>query len=199
MIPRHLQIAMGILFVTVLVLGFYVRRMRGRVSESIPLADNRPVPPPVAGPTEQVTLYVAYDDPGMLRAEAASIPLPSGRQERAQELLHALVQRYLSKDSPHVLPSAGEIRDVYMVDPGLAVIDTNSAFADSHRSGILVEQLTVASLVETLAANLPGVSRVKILVNGKQRDTLAGHADLTGFYDTGAMAKLAEQLSSGPQ
>jgi hypothetical protein len=65
----------------------------------------------------------------------------------------------------------------------VAVVDLNAAFADQHRSGILDEQLTVDSLVETLAVNVPGVSRVRILVDGKTRDTLAGHADLTDFFD----------------
>jgi sporulation and spore germination protein len=198
MIPRHLQIAMAVLFATVLVLGFYVRRMRGRVKEAVRTVNSRPVAPPVAGPTEQATLYVAYDDPGVLHAESARIPLPSGRQERAQELVQALLARYLDKNSPHLLPTQADLRDVYMVDPGLVVIDVNSAFADGHRSGILVEELTIASLAQTLAANLPGINRVKFLVDGKQRDTLAGHADLSGYYDTVAIANLTQQLQQSP-
>jgi hypothetical protein len=83
---------------------------------------------------------------------------------------------------------------VYLVDPGLAVIDTNAAFADSHRSGVLVEELTVASLVETLSANIPGINRVKILVDGRSRDTLAGHVDLTGFFDVGQMNQVVAQM-----
>ena len=67
--------------------------------------------------------------------------------------------------------------------PGAAVIDLNAAFADQHRSGILSEQLTVNSLVETLAVNVPGIQRVNILVEGKPRDTLAGHADLSDTFD----------------
>jgi spore germination protein GerM len=198
MIPRHLQIAMAVLLATVLVLGFYVRRMRGRVKEAVRTVNSRPVAPPVAGPTEQATLYVAYDDPGVLHAESARIPLPSGRQERAQELVQALLARYLDKNSPHLLPTQADLRDVYMVDPGLVVIDVNSAFADGHRSGILVEELTIASLAQTLAANLPGINRVKFLVDGKQRDTLAGHADLSGYYDTVAIANLTQQLQQSP-
>jgi sporulation and spore germination protein len=198
MIPRHLQIAMAVLLATVLVLGFYVRRMRGRVKEAVRTVNSRPVAPPVAGPTEQATLYVAYDDPGVLHAESARIPLPSGRQERAQELVQALLARYLDKNSPHLLPTQADLRDVYMVDPGLVVIDVNSAFADGHRSGILVEELTIASLAQTLAANLPGINRVKFLVDGKQRDTLAGHADLSGYYDTVSIANLTQQLQQSP-
>jgi sporulation and spore germination protein len=74
------------------------------------------------------------------------------------------------------------------------VIDTNDAFADGHRSGVLVEELTVASMVQTLAANIPGINRVKILVGGKERETLAGHADLTGFYDVSAVSQLVGEL-----
>ena len=57
-----------------------------------------------------------------------------------------------------------------------------AAFADSHPSGVLVEELTIASIVDTLNANDPQITRVKILVDGKERETLAGHADLRRFY-----------------
>lgn len=194
MIPRHLQIGVAVLAIVAVIMAFYVRQMRGRASETAAHADNRPVAPPVSGPTEQVTLYVAYDDAGVLHPQAARIPLPAGRQQRAQELLRALLSIYLDKHSPHPVPVGAEVRDVYIVDPGLAVIDLNVPFADGHRSGVLVEELTVTSMVETLYGNIPGISRVKILVDGKQRDTLAGHADLSGFYDTGALTRSMEQL-----
>jgi hypothetical protein len=60
----------------------------------------------------------------------------------------------------------------------------NAAFADQHRSGILVEELTVASIVKTVGANINGVTSVRFLVDGKERETLAGHADLTDSYST---------------
>jgi len=198
MIPRHLAIAVAVMLVIALGMGFFVWRMRGRSSAS-ESAINRiaPVAPPVTGPTEQVTLYLADDDLGMLRASAALTPLPSGRQQRGEELLRALLSAYGGKSSHHVLGSGSEVRAFYLVDPGLAVIDLNSAFADGHRSGVLVEELTVASLAKTLSANLPGVTQIQFLVDGKQRDTLAGHADLSGPYDISAMNQLAEQLQSG--
>ena len=120
--------------------------------------------------------------------------MPSGRQQRAEELLRALLSLYLDKSSPHVLGSGADIRSVFLVDPGVAVIDLNSAFADTHRSGVLVEELTVASLIHTISANTPGILKVKILVDGKERDTLAGHADLSDFYDVTAVNQLATQL-----
>jgi hypothetical protein len=50
--------------------------------------------------------------------------------------------------------------------------------------------------VETLAQNLPGIQRVKILVNGKERDTLAGHADLSIFYDVSSINQMMSQMAA---
>ncbi len=198
MIPRHLIIGVIVMVVIALGMSFYVLRMRGNAGRAeATAASTQPVAPPVSGPTEQVTLYVAYDDDGSLRAQSTRIPLPAGRQERAQELLRALLNLYLGNPSPHALGPGSEVRDVYLADPGLAVIDLNGAFARGHRSGVLVEELTVASLVETLSANIPGITRVKILVEGKERDSLAGHADLTNFYDTVAMDQAVRQMQAG--
>jgi len=198
MIPRHLIIGIVVMVVVALGMSFYVLRMRGNAGRAeTTSASTQPVAPPVSGPTEQVALYVAYDEDGSLRAQSTRIPLPAGRQERAQELLRALLNIYLGNASPHALGPGSEVRDVYLVDPGLAVIDLNGAFAQGHRSGVLVEELTVASLVETLSANIPGVTRVKILVEGKERESLAGHADLTNFYDTAAVGQAVRQMQSG--
>jgi hypothetical protein len=195
MIPRHLLIAMAVLLVAVLGLSLYALHMR-KVATATPSAstDARLLGPPITGPTERVTLYVAHDDDGTLRAESAQIPLPSGRQQRAEELLRALVSLYLERSSPHALGSGADVRSVFLVDPGVAVIDLNSAFADTHRSGVLVEELTVASLIHTISANTPGILKVKLLVDGKERETLAGHADLSAFYDVTAVNQLAAQL-----
>jgi len=196
MIPRHLIIAVAVMIAVALGMSFYAWRIRGRVNRAEGPANTQPVAPPAAGPSEQVTLYVAYDDAQVLRPRAVRIPLPAGRQERAEELLQALVDLYLDKSSPHVLGPDSEIRGVYLVDPGLAVIDLNAAFANGHRSGVLIEELTMASLVGSLSANIPGISRIKILVDGKERDTLAGHVDLTNFYDVAAVNQLVAQLQN---
>ena len=198
MIPRHLLISVVVMLAVASGMGFYMWRMRGRegrIETTVP--NTQPVAPPVSGPTEQVTLFVAYDDFGVLRPQQAHVPLPAGRQERAQELLRALLSLYLGRSSPHALATGSELREVYLVDPGLAVIDVNAAFADNHRSGVLVEELTVASLVQTLTANVPGITRVKILVDGKERPTLAGHADLSNFCDASAVSQLVTQLYAG--
>jgi spore germination protein GerM len=56
----------------------------------------------------------------------------------------------------------------------------------------MAEELTIASIVSTLTANDPQVRRVKILIEGKERETLAGHADLTRFYSSAEMEALVK-------
>jgi hypothetical protein len=195
MIPRSLLIGVATLLLLVVCMGIYLRRMRQRARQPEPAAtaEALPVTPPATGPTETVTLYVAYDTAGILRPRSAQIPLPGGRQQRAEELLRALLRIYQQPGSAHPLAAAADIRSIYLVDPGAAVIDLNAPFADQHRSGILSEQLTVNSLVETLAINVPGIQRVNILVEGKKRETLAGHADLTDTFDVMTIEQSANQ------
>lgn len=194
MIPRHLLIGVATLLVLVVAMGIYLRQMRRRAGElDYAAANSFPVAPPASGPTETVTLYVADDNAGQLRARSAQIPLPGGRQQRAEELLRALLRIYQQAGAAHPLSAAADIRSIYLVDPGAAVIDLNAAFADQHRSGILNEQLTVNSLVETLGVNVPGIQRVSILVEGKTRDTLAGHADLTDTFDVTTVEQAGSQ------
>ncbi len=194
MIPRHLLFGVAALLVLVVAMGIYLRHMRREVKElESPAASALPVAPPASGPTETVTLYVADDAAGMLRPRSAQIPLPGGRQQRAEELLRALLRIYQLPGAPHPLSPAADVRAIYLVDPGAAVIDLNAALADQHRSGILSEKLTVNSRVETLAFNVPGIERVNILVEGKTRDTLAGHADLSDTFDVTTIEQAGSQ------
>jgi spore germination protein GerM len=192
---RVLTIATVLLLLAVLAMGAYLytlrRNERARVQA---VADTRPISAPVAGPTAQVPLYIANDDQGNVRVQETAIALPAEPSQRAREILHALLGEYLRRPSSHELPTGADIKDVFLVNGDTAIVDANASFADGHRSGIFVETLTIASLVKTLTANFPGVTRVKILVDGKERETLAGHADLQCFYDVLTVEQLLERL-----
>ena len=76
--------------------------------------------------------------------------------------------------------------------PELAVVNLTSGFVATHPSGIEAETLTVLSICATLHANFPRITQVRFLVDGQERDTLAGHAELTRTYlasDAGPQAE----------
>ena len=88
----------------------------------------------------------------------------------------------MQSPTPHTIGAGSDVLDVFLLGPDMAIVNTSAGFADSHPSGILAEELTIASLVLTLNANDPRILHVKILADGKERETLAGHADLSRFY-----------------
>lgn len=195
MIPRHLQIAFALLLLVAVLIGLNILRLKHNEEELARQASyTRPVKPPVQGTPRNVTLVIAYDEEAALRSQNQVIVLPDEPTARDRELLRALLAHYAERPSPHPIDPGADVRDVYYVGGDLAVIDTTAAFAEGHRSGILVESLTVVSVVETLAANHPGLTRVKFLVEGRERDTLAGHADLMGIYEVGRVRGMVERI-----
>ena len=65
-----------------------------------------------------------------------------------------------------------------MTAKGEAFVDLATRSSTGHTGGSLDEALTVFAMVDALTVNLPDVSGVQMLVDGKEVDTLAGHIDL---------------------
>lgn len=195
MIPRHFQIAFTFLLIAILIAGIFIAQLRRR--EEAKTRQN-PVAvlerPEAEGKEETIRVLVAYDDDLALRWRETKAVMPEQRDLRARAALRALLAQYLQTPSPHPLARGTDIKDVYLLGGDTLLIDTTAAFADGHPSGVLLEELTLTSLIETLSANVSGISRVKFLVEGKERETLAGHADLMSFYQASAVHELAREF-----
>ena len=194
MIPRSVQITIGLVLLAILLSGLVILRLNRREEAMSLRAEAAPAAPQVAGKQERIQVLVAYDDDQALRWRSADVFLPADRGLRAREILRSVLAQYLQNPSPHPLAHGADIRDVYFIGSDTLVVDANSQFADGHPSGILLEEMTLASLIETLTANVPGVNKVKFLVEGRERETLAGHADLMSFYPTTAVHELAREF-----
>lgn len=195
MIPRHFQIAIILLLVGILISGIYIIKITHKEQAKTQFGvEERPVAPPVGGKQEHILVLVAYDQERTLRWRETTAFLPDERSLRAKETLRAVLAQYLQNPSPHPLGKGTDIKDVYLINYNTVVIDTTPQFADNHPSGILPEEMTLTSLIETLSANLPGISRVKFIVDGKERETLAGHMDLMSFYEVSAVHELAREF-----
>lgn len=196
MIPRHVLISFALLLAGIFILGLYMLSLKHGAESNTTMSSGDPavLAPPGNTSSEAVTLYVAYDDLGVLRKRTTMAALPGEPPARARAILRTLLREYLQGSSPHPIGSGSDINDVYMVNQSLAVIDLNDTFVEGHRSGVWEETLTVDSMIATLAANMPEIKQVKILVDGKERETLAGHADLITVYDTGVVNQLVQAL-----
>ena len=195
MISRHMKFAIAGLVLLALFLAGYNRALKKhaeRLQER--MVDLRPIAPPVTAQPQPITVWVAHDEDGVLHHQVVKAALPADPSQRARQVLRALFTVYLDRRTPHPIGDGSDVTDVYLMNGDTFVIDLNSKFADAHRSGIFVEELTMLSIVKTIAANFPEIRRVKFLVDGKERDTLAGHADLKQFYDVNLVMQSAKGL-----
>jgi len=75
-------------------------------------------------------------------------------------------------------PAGTELRAVFLTLNGDAFVDLNREVTREHGGGSLDELLTVYALVNALTTNMPEISAVQILIDGREVDTLAGHVDI---------------------
>jgi hypothetical protein len=186
MIPRNVQIAGGLILIALLAAAIYGIQLKKRDERN----KQQAAPAPLSAESANQAKFpavLAFDDDGVLAQRELSAALPQEPSERVRMVLRTLLHQYMQSPSPHPVPTGSDVRAVYLTADGLCVVDVNAALADQHRSGMLIEQFTVMSMLETLSLNAPGVKRVKLLVEGKERVSLAGHADLASIYDMQAV------------
>ena len=97
--------------------------------------------------------------------------------EQARRIIEAQIA---PAPAPHVssIPEGTRLRTVFFTKAGEIYVDLSADLQTNHPGGTTNESLTVYALVSALTSNLPAVTGVQILVDGKEVDTLAGHLDL---------------------
>jgi Sporulation and spore germination len=204
-IPRYQKILFVVLLIASLAMGVVLWQLRERAHKRLVAGESSaPTQAPEVAPAEQATLVAANDADNSLIPQVHSLPLPTDPGARARAVLGRLLDLYADPEAAHPVPGgAASVTQVFLLpapgeiqanDPGalLAVVNLSGNFAASHPSGLQTETLTLESMCATLRANLPRVAEVRFLVDGQQRTTLAGHADLTRTYLTSDEATLSK-------
>jgi Sporulation and spore germination len=124
----------------------------------------------------QVKLYVLGTSGRELATETQEIPLEPSVQEQAKAVITLLLQRSAA------IPPGVELRGIFITSQGVAYVDLSQELVTNHPGGSSAEELTVYSLTQTLVANFPAIKTAKILVEGREIQTIAGHLDLTVPY-----------------
>ena len=119
--------------------------------------------------------YVSEDGMSLVQAQR-EVPFGATVAEQAR----AIIEAQIAAAAPLVsaIPPETKLREVFVTERGDAFVDLSGDITARHPGGSLDEIFTVYSIVNALTVNLPAITRVQILVDGKEVDTLAGHVDL---------------------
>lgn len=210
MIPRYQRILFWNLVGGILLMAAFLLHGCEQAHKRLTaLADATPIEAPTTADTEGVSLYLANDADASITPTTVQLALPQEPSARIRALLDRLLSNYSLPGSPHPLKSGPTVDDVFLLDQPdahtagqLAVVSLRGSFVDNHPSGILVEALTIQSIIGTLHAELPQVTQVRFLVDGQPHDTLAGHADLLTPYravDTAGRPTPPEAPANNPE
>jgi Sporulation and spore germination len=188
--PRNLKITLGILSVAVLIGLISLHGLHQRIEHlsqeqgSEEQQRRELLKPEIATSTDAVANAKIFWAAGADRVAAVEtqLPLSADPVKRARQVLDALIADAPS-DEQRTLPANATLLGFYLLPDGTAIADFSDALASETPSGILSEELAVESITRTVESNVAGARRLKILIHGQEVDTLAGHADLTGFFD----------------
>jgi len=198
--PRNLKIALGILSVAVLIGLMSLHGLHNRIerlSESQNTeeqARRELLTAPSSAPTDVKEKAEIFWAAGPDRTAPVEVELTLSAEpvRRARQVLHALIENTPSP-AQRTLPPSASLLAFYILQDGTAIADFSDALALETPSGILSEELAIESITKTLESNVASLRRLKILIHGQEVDTLAGHVDLTGFFELNPPGQQTEQ------
>ena len=130
-----------------------------------------------AQPKIKATLYYISEDGLSLPGVQREVPFGDPIVEQARRIIEV---QLAAAPPPYAsaIPAGTKLRALYVGDRGDAFVDLSGEVRTAHTGGALDELFTTYAIVNALTVNLPAITRVQILVDGKEVDTLAGHVDL---------------------
>ncbi len=124
-----------------------------------------------------IYLYFSNLDNSFLFAEKRNILHPADSADFGRKIIHELIEGPCNK-LVRTMPEKTVLNAFYVSDDGTAYADFSQEIKEHHPGGSRSEHLTVYSIVNSIVYNVPDIKAVKILINGNEAMTLAGHIGL---------------------
>ena len=135
-----------------------------------------PVPAPPGRKIKARLFYVSEDGVGLTSVER-DVAYGDAADDQAREIIAAQIAPVV-EPLVSAIPPGTTLRAVFITKSGDAYVDLSREARSAHPGGTVNELLTVYTIVNALTANLPAVTAVQLLIDGKEVDTLSGHVDL---------------------
>jgi len=176
---RMIAISVLAALVTAVITAWLTIAVRRRSDRPRPSAATPAAAPaqPQAGRRIKARLFYVSMDGTKLTGVDREVAYGEGFSAQAQEIVN---EQLTPPPAPYVsaIPPGTTLRAIYVNGKGEAFVDLSREVSAAHTGGTDDELLTIYAIVNALTANLPAVTSVQLLVDGKEVDTLAGHIDL---------------------
>ncbi len=144
---------------------------------STPAVAAAPAVPAPPGRRIKARLFYVAEDGTRLTSIERDVAYGEGADEQAREIIAAQIAPVVDP-LVSAIPPGTTLRAVFITKTGDAYVDLSREARAAHPGGTVNELLTVYTIVNALTVNLPAVTGVQLLVDGKEADTLSGHVDL---------------------
>ena len=166
---RGVPIALGVLLV---IAGFLL--VRGILARRVLWERSGEAPAETAAVTRPVNLYFSSMSDDRFVAERREAPVTADLTQTLRAVVELLIAGPVDSLAP-TLPADTVVRDLYLGVDGVAYVNFTASLVNRHPGGSSAEYATLGSLVRTMTVNFPEVKAVQILIDGRPRETLAGH------------------------
>lgn len=170
-------VALIICLAVTLVLISHSKRIR--IVDAPPKLPPPPNPPDVLPAPEQVNIFLLNPTSLEITPVKAELRLYPEPTERLKQIVSALIQE-TPPDYRNPIPRGTLLNEVYIDSQKTAYLDFSHHLADGHIGGTTAELLTVTAILKTVFDAFPNnIKHVQILIDGRERETLAGHLNLS--------------------
>ena len=124
-----------------------------------------------------VHLFFIDRSNNFLTSEQRVVNHAGDRVSLARVIVEALINGPQG-DLLQTMPPGTQLNAIYVTPESVCYLDLSGEIRNNHPGGSITELLTIYSMVNSLILNVPEIERVKILIDGTEALTLAGHISL---------------------
>jgi spore germination protein GerM len=122
-------------------------------------------------------LYFADRNNSFLKSEQRIMHQPDDPLAFGRAIVEALIKGP-QKGLVRTIPVGTELSAIYIDPDNVCYVDLSETVKKNHPGGSNSELLTIYAVVNSLILNVAEIERVKILIDGNEAPTLAGHINL---------------------
>jgi len=160
---------LGLLFITVIAGGyFYFLKVYSKRIQAEKAVETLPVKEDFS------TVRIFYPVGNRLQIEERILQRRVTQKEIAQAIVEEFLKGPVSAETSHI-PKEARVVGIYRRIDSILFVELSAEFRRNFQGDALAEYLLLKALYETLISNFDDIKDIKVLIEGREVETLGGH------------------------